>query len=278
MLQVRRLKMKIGQKIPAEGQVLEEFMLEEEADFQEMDKCIVELPDKQEIDREIVVSPNMPVKTACEQEECIEEEIFIRSLPEMTELCKTQECVHKDGVQLEIPKVNTTEISGLPREIKLEKSIEKGKSKLHTKWKKVLGYKVVRKVNPTTLVKREVCRPPPKPPDRQNSLNGKHETKKGKEKPYKYQEIQNPEKEGIDAQNMDKELNYRPPPKPPYILDANGEVIGTIENVVPKTRPPLKPTRTHGSVVREEKDQEKECLLNTVLNNRPPPKPPPKSL
>ena len=40
-----------------EGQVLEEFMLEEEIEFQDMDECVVELPDKQEIDREIVFCP-----------------------------------------------------------------------------------------------------------------------------------------------------------------------------------------------------------------------------
>ena len=134
-----------------EGQVLEEFMLEEEIEFQEMDKCIVELPDKQEIDREMVVLPKMPVRTACEQEECIEEEIFIRSLPE---LCKAQETIHKDDIQLEMPKVNTTEISELSREIKLEMPIEQSKSNLHTKWKKVLGSKVVRRANPTKLEKK----------------------------------------------------------------------------------------------------------------------------
>ena len=32
-----------------------------------------------------------------------------------------------------------------------------------------------------------------------------------------------------------------PPPKPPYMLDGNVEVIGTIKNVVPKPRPPPKP-------------------------------------
>ena len=53
-----------------------------------MDKCIVELPDKQEIDREMVVLPKMPVRIACEQEECIEEEIFIRSLPELSKAHK----------------------------------------------------------------------------------------------------------------------------------------------------------------------------------------------
>ena len=92
------------------------------------------------------------------------------------------------------------------------------------------------------------------------------------------QEIHNAEEEGIDAQKIDKELNYRPPPKPPYIVNTNGGVIGIIENIVPKIRPPLKPPRIHGSVDRKGIDQEKECLLDTVLYHRPPPKPPPKSL
>ena len=53
-----------------EGQVLEEFMLEEDIDFQERENCkIVELPDKQEKDREMVVWPDMSVQTSCEQEE-----------------------------------------------------------------------------------------------------------------------------------------------------------------------------------------------------------------
>ena len=61
-----------------EGQILEEFMLEEEIEFQ--DKCkIVDLPDKQEIgrciDRETVGLPEMPVRIAYEKEECIEEKI-----------------------------------------------------------------------------------------------------------------------------------------------------------------------------------------------------------
>ena len=104
-------------------------------------------------------------------------------------------------------------------------------------------------------------------------MNLRHETKKGREKPYENQketqEIQNADKEGIDAQKIDKELNCRPPPKPTYILHASGEVIGIIENMVPKTRPPLKPPRIHGSVDREGIDQGKECSLDTVSNNRP---------
>ena len=60
----------------AEGQILEEFMLEEEIEFQSIDKCkIVELPDQQEIERETLRLPEMPVRIAYEQEKCIEEEI-----------------------------------------------------------------------------------------------------------------------------------------------------------------------------------------------------------
>ena len=46
--------------------------------------------------------------------------------------------------------------------------------KLHAKWTKILGSKISRRVNPTRLVKRRVhsmCRPPSKPPDRQNNLD-----------------------------------------------------------------------------------------------------------
>ena len=118
------------------------------------------------------------------------------------------------------------EVRKLPREIKLEIPIEQEKSNLHTK-QKVLGSKVIRQTNPTKLVKREVC---------------------------------------------------RPPPKPPYILSIKGEVIGIIDNVVAKTRLPLKLPRICSNVNRERIDLEKEYLLNTVLNHRPPPKPPPKVL
>ena len=207
-------------------------MLEEDIDFQERDNCKnVELPDKQEIDREMVVWPNMPVETSYEQEECVEMKTCNMSLPELLE---PKESVHTNEVELKIPKINEVEVKELPREIrqlpreiKLEIPIEQDKSNLHTKQKKVLGPKVIRRANPTKLVKREVC---------------------------------------------------RPPPKPPYILNIKGEVIGIIDNVVTKTRPPLKPPRICGNVDREGIDQGKECLLNTVLNHRPPPKPPPKGL
>ena len=158
----------------AEGQVLEEFMLEEETDFQDIDKCkMVE----RGIDRKLVDPPEISMRMACEQEECIEEEIF-----KLPELYKAQNSIHKDDIQLETPRVNTMEVSELPRKIKLGKPIEQSELKLLTE-QKVSGSKVVRRANPPKLVKREVCRPPPKPPHWQNSLNYKHETKKGREKP-----------------------------------------------------------------------------------------------
>ena len=52
----------------------------EEMEAQEMEECIVELSDKQEIDKEMVVLPNMPEKTSCEQEECVEMKTYNMSL------------------------------------------------------------------------------------------------------------------------------------------------------------------------------------------------------
>ena len=114
-----------------EGQILEEFILEE-IEFWGIDKCIMaELQDEQEIerciDRETVRPAEMPVRIACEQEECIEEEICDMSLPK---LYRAEESVHKDEIKLEIPKINAVEISELPREVKLEMPIEQSQSKL----------------------------------------------------------------------------------------------------------------------------------------------------
>ena len=79
-----------------EGQVLEEFMLEEDIDFQERDNCKnVELQDKQEIDREMVVWPDMSIETSCEQEECVEMKTSDMSLPK---LFKAKESVHTNEI------------------------------------------------------------------------------------------------------------------------------------------------------------------------------------
>ena len=82
-----------------EGEVLEEFMLEEDIDFQERDNCKnVELSDKQEIEREMVVY---------EQEECVEMKICDVSLPK---LFKATESVHANEIKLEMPKINEVEV------------------------------------------------------------------------------------------------------------------------------------------------------------------------
>ena len=91
-----------------EGQVLEEFMLEEDIDFQERDNHKnVELPNKQERDREMVVLSNIPVETPYEQEECTEMKTCDMSLPE---LFKAKESVCINEVELEISKINEVEI------------------------------------------------------------------------------------------------------------------------------------------------------------------------
>ena len=171
----------------------------------------------------------MSVETSYEQGICVEMKTCDMSLPEVF---KAKESVHTNEVELEMPKINEVkvkelprEIKKLPREVKLDMPTEQDKSNLNTKWKKGLGSKVIRRANPTKLVKREVC---------------------------------------------------RSPPKPPYILNTSKEVTGVIGNVVSKTRPLLKPSRIHSSVDRNRICQEKEYLLNTVLNHRPPPEPPPK--
>ena len=45
-------------------------------------------------------------------------------------------------------------------------------------------------------------------------------------------------REGMRDSEKEDRINNRPPPKPPYIVNASGEVIGIIENMVPKPRPP----------------------------------------
>ena len=106
--------------------LIEQYILDkEEMEAQEMEECIVELPDKQEIDKEMVVLPDMPEKTSCEQEECVEMKTCDMSLPN---LFKAKGSVHTDVKELEVPEINKVEIKELPREIKLEKSIEKNTS------------------------------------------------------------------------------------------------------------------------------------------------------
>ena len=174
----------------------------------------------------------MPENTSCEQEESVEMKTCNMSLPNWF---KAKESVHADEKELEVPEINKVEIKELPRDMKLEKPVELYKSKIHPKWKKLLTSRAVKRVNLTGLEKGKICRSPPKPPDRENGLNLKHETKKGRIRPYENK------KESQEAQIIDRKLNCRPTPKLHYLLNANGEVIGILENIVPKNRPPPKP-------------------------------------
>ena len=62
--------------------LMEQYILEkEEMETQEMEECFVELSDKQEIDEEMVVLPDMPEKTSCEQGESVEMKTCNMSLP-----------------------------------------------------------------------------------------------------------------------------------------------------------------------------------------------------
>ena len=84
--------------------------------------------------------------------------------------------------------------------------------------------------------------PPPRSPDRQNSLNDKASKRVLPNVDPKERPLTKPP--DIYYANEEK-VNYRPPSKPHYILNVNEEVIGIIE---------------------------KESLLDTETNYRPHPK------
>ena len=83
------------------------------------------MPNKQEIDREMVVWPHMSVETSCKQEECVEIKTCDVSLPKVL---KATESVHTNEIELEISKINEVKVRELPREVKLEIPIEQDKS------------------------------------------------------------------------------------------------------------------------------------------------------
>ena len=129
--------------------------------------------------------------------------------------------------------------------------------------------------NPTRLVKGKIpsmCRPPPKPPHRQNSLNDKASKSVLPNVDPKGRPVTKPP--DIHYANEER-VNCRSPPRTPYIWNVNGEVIGIIEKenlpyVVPKPRPPPKPPRIQGNTDREGiRDPEKEHLLETEPHYRP---------
>ena len=116
----------MGMKL-AEGQILEEFMLEEEIKIQDKDKC------------KMCDSP-------------------------LPRLYSTKKRVHE--TKLETPKLNTVNINEIPREeIRLEVSKPTTNPALHSRQTQILGFKLGRRVKSMRSGKRKVhsmCRPPSK--------------------------------------------------------------------------------------------------------------------
>ena len=119
----------VGIKL-TEGQILEEFMLEEEIEIQDKDKC------------KICDSP-------------------------LPRLYSAKKRVHE--TKLETPKINTVKINEIPREeISLKVSKPTTNRTLHSRWTQLLGSKLDRRVKSKRLGKRKVHsmhRPPSKPLD-----------------------------------------------------------------------------------------------------------------
>ena len=59
----------------------------------------------------MVVLPDMPEKTSCEQEECVGMKTCDMSLPN---LFKAKESVHTNEKELEVPEINEVEIRNYP--------------------------------------------------------------------------------------------------------------------------------------------------------------------
>ena len=201
-----------------DDQVIEEFMLEEEEiDSQGIDECKTEK------------LQDIPIEVAIKQEleECIQEEVV--SDMTLPEIYRVDERIHTD-VQLEIPIIKSEEghivqdEPGLVQDRTLicdiPNPLQTNAQAQHMTEQKVLlpDRANIGKTIPTTYVRREslgsevvkkeiptyidsICRPPSKPPDKQNSLEGEISKKI---LPYI-----NP--------------TYRPPPKPPNTQNTKGK-------------------------------------------------------
>ena len=170
----------------ADDQVIEEFMLEE-IDFQDIDKS------------ETTELQGVPIEVANEQEleECMQEVGSDMTLPE---ICRVDEKIHTD-VQLEIPIIKSeghivqdepklvqdgTLICATPNPLQTNaqaqhmteqkvslpdrENIGKIIPTTYVSMRESLRSEVVRKEIPTYI--DSLCRPPSKPPDKQNSLEG----------------------------------------------------------------------------------------------------------
>ena len=203
----------------ADDQVIEEFMLEEEEiDSQGIDGCKTEK------------LQDIPIELANKQEleECMQEEVV--SDMALPEIYRVDERIHTD-VQLEIPIIKSEEgyivqdepklvqdrtlICVIPnplqtnaqaqhmteQKVSLPDRANTGKSIITTcvSRRESLGSEVVRKEISTYI--DSICRPPSKPPDKQNSL------------------------EGEISKKIIPYINpiYRPPPKPLNTQNSKGK-------------------------------------------------------
>ena len=199
-------------------QVIEEFMLEEEIDFQGIDEY------------KIVKLQDVPIKVVNEQEleECMQEEVV--SDMTLPEIYRVDERIDTD-VQLEIPIIKSEEghiVQDEPRLVQdrtlicaIPNPLQTNAQAQHITEQKVSlpDRANIGKIIPTTYVSRReslrsevvrkevptcidsLCRPPSKPPDKQNSL------------------------ESESSKKMLPYLNpiYRPPPKSPNTQDTKGK-------------------------------------------------------
>ena len=208
-----------------DDQVIEEFMLEEEEiDSRGIDECKTEK------------MQDIPIAVANKQEleECMLEEVV--SDMTLPEIYRVDERIHTD-VQLEIPIIKLEEghivqdepklvqdrslICDTPKPLQTNAQAQFMTGKkvtlpdranigriiptTHASSRESLRFEVIRKEIPTYI--DSICRPPSKPPDKQNSLEGEIHKKM---LPY---------------------LNpiYRPPPKPPNTQNTKERGNGSLE-------------------------------------------------
>ena len=224
----------------ADDQVIEEFKLQEEIDSQGINECKTE--ELQEI----------PIEVANEQEieEYIEDVVSDITLPEVY---RPDENIHTN-VKLEIPEIKSEERYIVQDELKLVQDRTlifatpnplqtNAQAQYMTEQKVSLPDKaIIGKIIPLTHVGRieslrseavrkevstyivSICRPPSKPPDKQNSLEGEINKKtvpdinpinRPPPKPSNTQIIKGKRK-WVFRKKPYMKSDYRPPPKPPY--------------------------------------------------------------
>ena len=99
--------------------------------------------------------------------------------------------------------------------------------KVHTRWRKILGSKWVRRVIPTYI--KSIGRPTSKSPDKQNGLEGEINQKMSPHVNPIYRSPPKPPNMKNRKEKEKKIWDYRSPHKPPFIQNVDGEIIGFLE-------------------------------------------------